>query len=108
MLRALPCRVCGHTRVTSTSSIWPIDVSPVQRRIDEIRPRPGDATEDNQAFLVSNRADRINHRGGGRLLEQLQQHRSGVVPTDPAEGTGRVSGAAQVSVIASEPGIREG
>ena len=47
-------------------------LSDLQRRIDEIRPRPGDATEDNQTFLVGNRADRINHHSGGRSLEQPQ------------------------------------
>jgi hypothetical protein len=44
-----------------------------KRRIDEIRPRPGDPTKDNQAFLVGNRADHINHRSRGRVRERLRR-----------------------------------
>src|SRR5215469_6181099 len=67
----------GERRVTTQRSArssrdfhrrWRSDaIQGLERHIDEIRPRPGDATENYQAFLVGNRADRINHRSGGRL-----------------------------------------
>jgi hypothetical protein len=62
-------------------------------------PHTGDTTEDYQAFLVGNRADRINHRSGGRLLEQPQQHGSSVGPTHPAEGTGRFPRHNMIGVV---------
>ena len=46
-----------------------------KRRIREIRPRPGDATEDNEAFLIGNRADRIDGFSRGRLLPAVSYAR---------------------------------
>ena len=60
------------------------------RRILEIRPRPGNATENNEALIVGNRADRIDDLSTGRLLEQPQQDRSDLDPAHPAEATGRL------------------
>jgi hypothetical protein len=67
--------------------------------IGQIRSRPGDATEDNKAFLVGNGAYRIDHRSRGRRLQQLQQARSGLGATHPAERTGRFPRDCAISVI---------
>jgi len=40
-----------------------------KRCIGQIRPRPGDATEDNKAFLIGNGGYRIDHGSRGRVLQ---------------------------------------
>jgi len=63
-----------------------------KRCIGQIRPRPGDATEDNKAFLIGNGGYRVDHGSRGRVLQQPQQGGSRLAPAHPTERIGRFPG----------------
>ena len=70
-----------------------------ERGVGEIGAGPGDATKENNAFLIGNGADCIEHRSTGRLAQQPQQARSRLGPAHPAERTGRFTRDSAIRII---------
>jgi hypothetical protein len=70
-----------------------------KRCVGQIRFRPGNAAEDNEAFLVGNGANGVDHCSRRRLAEQSHQGGPSLAPTHPAERASRFPRHGAISVV---------